>query len=140
MIKILLHAVVGDKYVRKAVSIIVGKPYTQSTPLFCGDTGALTHVGEGSIAVVVIKDVSGGGKFFRWTIRVVIAAAVFTVLGVPVHVSGNKQIQFPVIVVVEKPGGDRPATPRNSCLRRHVREGSVAIVVIQNILSVISDE
>src|SRR5208283_5155602 len=60
----------------------------------------------------------------------------FAVLGVPVHVSGNEQIQFAVIVVVEKSGGDGPAATSHSCLRRHVGEGSVAVVVIQNISSV----
>src|SRR6266404_1074128 len=92
VVKILLHAIVGDKYIRKSVAIVIGECYTQSAPFLDCDTTALAHVGEGCIAIVVIQDVGGGGEFFRWTVCMEIAAAIFTMLCVPLHISSNKQI------------------------------------------------
>jgi hypothetical protein len=43
-------------------------------------------------------------KFFRRTISVIIAAAIFAVLGVPVHVAGDEKIELAVVIVIEESG------------------------------------
>src|SRR5258706_12565901 len=43
------------------------------------------------------------------------------------------------MVIVEKSGGNRPAAPCCSCFRSYIRKGSIAVVVIQNILPITSD-
>src|SRR6202035_868339 len=90
----LLHSVIRYKNIREAILVVVCKSHTQRPSLLRRDTGALAYIGEGSIAIIVIKNVCRGGKFFRRTIGVVIAAAIFVVLCVPLHIAGNEQIYF----------------------------------------------
>src|SRR4030081_954938 len=108
MKQILLHTVIRHKYVGESVAIIVGECYSQCAPFLSCDAGALADIGKGSIPVVVIKNVGGGGKFLRGTISMEISATVFAVLRVPLHISGNKQNRPPLILVAAKTGPHSP--------------------------------
>src|SRR6476660_9448562 len=102
MVEVLLHAVVGDEYVSEAVAIVIGEGHAQGTAFLSRDTGFLADVCKSSVAIIVIENAGGGGKFLRRTICVPVSAAGFAVLRVPFHVAGDEQVQPAIIVVVEK--------------------------------------
>jgi hypothetical protein len=137
--KILLHPIVRHKNVGKSIAIVVSECYAQSAAFFRGDARALADVRKSSIAIVVIENAGGGRKFFRRTIGMIVPAAIFIVFRVPVHVAGYKKIELPVVIVIQKSGGNRPSTRRDARFGRHIREGAVAVIVIQNIFSVTGD-
>src|SRR5713226_8642701 len=136
----LLHAVVGDEDVREAVVVIVGEGHAKSAALLGGDAGFLANVLESAVAAIAIEKVSRWGKFARRAIGSPGPTAGLAVPGVPFHVTGHKEIEMAVIVEVEKTGRDGPAAARDSRFGGDIREGSVAVVVIQDVLSVARDE
>jgi hypothetical protein len=60
--------------------------------------------------------------------------------GVPFHIASHKKIEKAVVVVIEEARGNRPASTRNACFCGYIRERSVAIVVVQDIFSVVGHE
>src|SRR5438045_235976 len=98
----LLHAVVRHEYVSKAIAIVIGECYSQPAALLAGDARFLAHVLESSIALVVIENAGSSGKFFGRAVGVPFATARLAVLGIPLHVARDKQIQFPIIVIIEE--------------------------------------
>ncbi len=60
--------------------------------------------------------------------------------GVPFHITGHKKIEMAVVIEIEKTGGDGPSATRDSRFGGDIREGSIAVVVIQDVLSVARDE
>ena len=58
---------------------------------------------------------------------------------VPLHVTGDKQIQPAVIVVVEKTGRHRPSRVGNTGFGSNVAEGAIAAVAIQHVSPVTGD-
>src|SRR5439155_7651516 len=138
--KVWLHAVVGDEDVHKPVVVIVGECHAQSAPLLDGDAGLLDDVLEGAIAAIAIKKICRGRKFGGRAIGSPSPAASLAMFGVPFHVAGHKKIEMAVVIVVEEARGNRPASSCNACFCGYVRERSVAIVVVQNIFSVVGYE
>ncbi len=65
-----------------------------------------------------------------------IAAANLAVIGVPFHIAGHKKIKMAVIVVIEETRGARPASASDASFGSHVREGAIAIVVIEDVFPV----
>src|SRR5256884_6829481 len=139
-VKVLLHAIVRHEDVRKPRCIGAGKCTAQGAPLLVGDASFLADVLERAIAAIAKKKVCRGGKFGGRTIGSPSPAASLTMFGVPLHVAGNKKMEMAVVVVVEEPRGNRPAAACHACLCGDVGERSVAIVVIQDIFSVVGHE
>ncbi len=61
-------------------------------------------------------------------------------LGVPFHITGHKKIQMAVVVEIKETRGDGPAPARDSCFGSDISEGSVAVVVVEDIFSVAGHE
>ena len=140
MEKILLHAVVGDENIRKAIAVIVGEGNAKSSALFGGDAGALADIFESTIAAIAIEQTGGRGESRRRAVGVPVAATNFVVIGIPFHVARDEKIEMAVIVVVEESCGDGPAAAGDAGLGGYIGEGAIAIVVIQNIFSVTGDD
>src|SRR5579863_1617509 len=100
--QILLHAVVRYINVGKSVSIVVRKRHSETVAFLRRDPRSLAYIFNRSVSAVVVENVGGAGKFSRRTIGVKVAATIFAVLSVPLHVTGNKQIELAVVVIVEK--------------------------------------
>src|SRR6267143_1628741 len=115
-IEILLHAVVGDEYISEAVGIVVGEGHSQSATFFSGDSRFLAYVSKSAAAVIVIQNVAGGGKLFRRAVSVPLSAAGLAVLAVPFHIAGDEEVQFAVVVVVDKSRGYGPSARRHAGL------------------------
>ena len=98
----LLHAVIGHKYIGKAISIVVGKGYTQPATLPGRDSRFLADVLERTVAVIAIEKACGRGEFFGWTVGVPFATARLAVPRIPFHVAGNEQVKLSIIVIIEK--------------------------------------
>src|SRR5579872_591046 len=139
MKQILLHAVVCYIDVGESIAIVVGKGHPEAMPFLSGDARVLTYIFKSSVAPVVIKNVCGARKFSRRTIGVKVAAAVLAVLRVPFHVTRDEQVEFAVVVIIEKSGRDGPTPAGDPGLRGHIGERSVSIVVIENVPAVTGD-
>ncbi len=87
----------------------------------------------------MIKDVRNGGKFRGWTIHGIFVAAGFAVRNRPIEIARNEEIKPPVVVIVEKAGGDRPAARRHTRFCRNVCKCAVSIVVIENVFAEVGD-
>ena len=59
---------------------------------------------------------------------------------VPLEVPGHKEIEIPVIVVIQKAGAHGPAFGLDAGLCGHVGKCSVAIIVVENAAAVVRDE
>src|SRR6267143_540894 len=129
-----------DENVREADVVIVCESHAQSAALPGNDAGFLANVFEGAVAAIAIKKVGCSRKFARRAIGLPGSTAGLAVLGVPFHVAGNKKIEMAVIIVIEKTSRDGPATARDCCSGGDIGERSVAVVVIEDVLSVARDE
>src|ERR1700722_2016375 len=85
----LFHSVIGDKDILKTIAVIVVEGDAQGPPLFGSDTRSLTNISEGSIAVVVVQNISRCGKGPGRAIGLKTAAADFVFRGAPLHISSN---------------------------------------------------
>src|SRR6266496_2697873 len=65
-----------------------------------------------------------------------VAAELELVLAV-IHEAANKQIEPPIVVVIEPDSAGRPSGCRNSCACCDVCECTVAVVVVQNALRIL---
>ena len=136
--------IVGDEDVLPSVIVVVERDDAQPVAALRADAGRFADIGESAVAVVVIE---------RWRLAVEIVgmaiaaharAAVATIevaLRRPVDVVGDDEIESAVIVVIE-PRGARcpPSRVLHACLRGHIGEGAVAIVVIEDAAAVAEDE
>src|SRR5262249_32056068 len=55
---------------------------------------------------------------------------------VPIEIPGDKQIEFAVVIVIEKSCRSRPAASFHTCQRRHVGECPITIIVIEHVTTV----
>jgi hypothetical protein len=107
-------------------------------PLLCGDSRSCTDIFKRSVAAIVKKNVADGrefaGRAVHWISR---GTASLAGLRAPVEIAGNEEIQFSIVVVVEKSCGNGPTACGNPSLRGHVGKRAIAVVVVQNIFPVI---
>src|SRR5271168_4098719 len=89
--EVLLHAVVGDKNVREAISVVVGERNAERLSFFCRNTGPLADVLEGTVAAVPIEQAGRRGKYAGRAIGMPVAAANLVVIGVPFHVASYEE-------------------------------------------------
>src|SRR5260370_20348278 len=137
--KKLLDHVVGDKDIRVAIAIIVGEGYAQCFTFFGGDSGSNADVFKRAISAIVIQDIGDRAKFAGRAIRRLFGAARFTLFDATVEIASNKQIQFAVVIVVQKSRGHGPTTRSDTCLRGDIGKSAVTIVVIQDIFAVVGN-
>src|SRR6185437_3693158 len=144
------RGIVGHQQVHPAVVIDIHKGSGQ-TVVAVGIRDARLHadVGKGAIAVVVEQVVAlsrqaagpahhidptklaeirryGSLSRDRWMI------------GIELHVSRNKQIELPVVVVVTPGRARGPASERDAVLLRYVGKCSVVVVVIEPVAAIVS--
>jgi len=67
------------------------------------------------------------------------AAAEHVLRLVKIAESADEQIEAPVVVVIEPHGAGAPSRSAHAGLGRHVGEGAVAVVVIENAVWILSD-
>src|SRR5260370_33385940 len=68
VIKEALHGVVSHEDVGVSVAVEIGESDAKRFPLYIGDAGFCRHIGEGSLAVVVIQDVCDSMEIVRMAI------------------------------------------------------------------------
>src|SRR6266446_5529710 len=137
--QILLHAIVGNIDVGKSVAIVIGERHTQTVPFLGCNFRALAHILECAVSAIVVENVGGAWKFSGRTVGMKIAAAVFAVLRVPVHVARDEEIQLAVVIIVEKSGRDGPPATPDTRLGGNVSEGAISVVVIENVFAIAGD-
>src|SRR4029077_7279466 len=138
--KILLHAIVGDKNVRKTVAIIIGERNPKSSSLLGREACARADVFKRAIAAISVQKTRGCWKNIRRAIGMPVSTTNFVVIGVPLHVAGYEQIKIAIVVVIKEACGNGPAAACNTCFAGYIGEGAIAIVVIENILAIAGDE
>ena len=128
--------VVGDKDVREAVVIIVGKSHTHATPDVARNASFGRDVLKGPIAAIPVECVGQSFEILRVGVNTQIAVALTAVavkIGSPVSVIDHEQVQPAVVIVVEPAGGNRPLVTLDSRFLRHILELSIAQVAIKNV-------
>src|SRR5438552_7371008 len=60
-------------------------------------------------------------------------------IGIEFHVTGNEQVEKPIVIVITPCGSSGPAAKRNASLFGNVSERPVVIVVIQPIFAEVRD-
>src|SRR5579863_9929612 len=99
----------------------------------------LTDVFEGAVAAIAIKNVGGLREFGGRAVRLPLVAADFAVLGVPEHVAGDEEVEMAVVIVIEEARRTAPASGFDARFGGYVGEGAVAIIVVEDIFSVVRD-
>src|SRR5262249_36288572 len=68
-----------------------------------------------------------------------VLAAVHVALDRPSHAAADKQIELPIVVEIEEPCAGAPAVGGHAGARRDVGEGTVPVVVVQDVAAVLRD-
>src|SRR5258705_4254749 len=105
-----------------------------------GDSGFLAYVSESSIAVVVEEP--AGPRLEDSGNAVMTSSIAFHATAgrrVEFRKLANEQVQLSVIVVIKPDRARTPSLRGDTSFFRHVGESAVAIVAVQNILSVLSN-
>src|SRR6266404_2543211 len=141
--------IVGNVNVRPAVVVQIGSEHAEAkSAVSLEDAGFFADVGESSIAVVVIKNVLAAVESRR-TARdhdaFVEAGTGFgngRGLQVEIDVVGDEEIEVAVAIVVHESAAGVPALAVSGDARffADVREGAVAVVVVENVFSEVGDE
>src|SRR6185437_12978269 len=136
--------IVGDEQVHPAIIIYVGGDHR---PTFAGIVGyakSLTHVSECSVAVVMKK--AAGCRRINARIAVlrlprqcrnVRRTAAMVLRFAEIHEAADEKIELSVVVVIEPYRAGGPAWRCDASFVRYIREGAVAIVVIQNAAAIL---
>ena len=135
--KKLLDHVVGDKNICIAIAIIIREGYAQPFAFLGGNPGSDADIFKRAISAIVIQDIANRCKFAGWAIGGLFGAARLALLDAPIEIASNKQIEFAVVIVIEKPRGDGPTARSNTCLHGDIGKRAVAIVVVQDIFAVV---
>jgi len=137
------HFVVGHENVHPAVVVVVGDSHTHPFSEGLVEAGLFRDVGESAVPVVSEQDVGQGFENVGGAVSAVSglvhsAVVIAVLLERPLEVMGYKEIQLPVVVRIEPAGTglERMARHRNTGFRSHVREGAVAVVVVQDAVAV----
>ncbi len=141
--------IVGDINIGPAIVVEICSQHSEAV----GAAGAensrrVGNVGERAIAVVVIQNVFAAlqsRRSARHHYALVKARARFRhgrSRQIEIDVVGDEQIEFAVAIVVDERAACVPARAfaRHSCLLADVGEGTVTIVVVQNILAEVGNE
>jgi hypothetical protein len=143
--------IVGNIDIGPAVVVQVGGSDAQAiSPHRRPHTGLLTYIGKGSVAVVVVENISTAGQSRR-TARhknsLVSAWSVFRFrsgLQIEVDIVGDEEIEMTILVVIDErcnrysSGSWVPVVSVR--LARDIGEGPVSIVAIERILAVVGDK
>ena len=128
--------VVGDGDVGPAVVVEVGQHHAHALGFRLAHAGRVAHVGEGSVVIIVVElgllpfVVAGMAV---GAIAGPVLAAPEIVLGRPLDVVGDQQVEPAVLVVIEPSGAGGPsAFVRDAGFGGDVGESSVAVVVIED--------
>ena len=105
-------------------------------------------IGEGAVAVVVIEDILAALEARRPTCYLNSFVSTSSglwkrcCLDIEVYVVGDKQIEMAVAVVVEKGAAGVPPCLRlqQARLLCDIRESSIAVVTVENVLAVVADK
>ena len=100
----LAHAVVRDKDIGKSVVIVIGKRDAKRAALKRPYAGAKAYVFKGAVTTIAIEDIRRRRELGWRAIRLPLTAADLAVLGIPLHIPRDKQIEMTVVIVVEEPG------------------------------------
>src|SRR5208283_4179433 len=125
-----LGLIVGNVNVGITIAVVIRGRDAHGAAFVGADSGLVGHVGEGSVAVVVIKAVGLGGVVER--AGIVVGGIVVAILGIELHVAADEEIGTTVTVVIEPSGADRPAVNIDPSFFGHIFEGAVAAVAIEN--------
>src|SRR5947208_7266775 len=130
------HRIVGDKDVREAVVVIIGKRYPQSFAFRVSNASLRGNVGKCSVPIIVIEDVRDALKIVGMAVGPQ-AGFLFSTIAVvpeaPIHITGHEEVEVAVIVVIEKPGARTPSASDNSGAFRYVGERAVPIVMVERV-------
>src|SRR5258708_6211656 len=126
----LFHPIVGDKDVREAIAIIVVKRNAESFALHGGDSRLGAHVSKLPAAFVVVKNIRHAVELIGTAIGMERRSTKDVPADVPVEVACYKQVQAPVVIVIEESGRRRPAARSDARLRCDIRKSPVAVVAV----------
>ena len=127
-------AVAGDENVGPSIFVEVERRDAESVVAVGAiDVCFVGDIFKCAIAAIVVQNVGDGGKFRGRAVHGIFVAAGFAVRHAPIKIAGDKQIEAPVVVIIEKAGGDRPAARRHPCLGGDIRKCAVTIIVVENV-------
>src|ERR1700733_8053281 len=135
------NRVVCDQDVYPTVVIVVGDGHAQSFARLV-DTRLVRYLGELAVAIVVIEENRSGLEDVGVAIGTItgFVLATIDVIKVPLHITGNHQVEAAVIVVVHPGGAGRPAGTGYPRAIGHVSKGAIPIVVIEGAAPITGDE
>ena len=121
--------------------IVVCNGYAQSLSRLV-DTRPVRYLGELAIAIDGIQENRNGLENIRVAIGTTtwFRLAAINVVKVPLHVTGNDEIEASVIVLIHPSGAGCPARTGNPGAISHVRESSISVVVIESAAAMAGNE
>src|SRR5439155_4154410 len=144
VVKKRVQSIVGHEQIGPAVVVVVSRPHGKILALRIVDSHGLRYVCESAIAVVVVENVGSTFVSGRGTTRAHAANdAVPRTIRPYVDVAPNVEIEPAVAVVIKKSGAGMKERPefrsRHAGLVGNICERTVAVVVIENVSTVLSD-
>src|ERR1700691_571822 len=132
--------VVGDKYVRQAVSVVVSYAHSHALARVRTNSRLRRNILECSVAIVQKQLVGQRLVHFRMTIlRPTFGFAVRFFVHIPCHIVHDEKVQQPIIINVHPGAADRPQRPvllvglGQARFSGYVGERSIAVVVIEGV-------
>src|SRR6266508_3198000 len=127
---------VSHEDVSRAVVVVIDDNYAQTAAGVRPDPGSFGNIGEGAVALVMVKRRLLPAKLIRVAVSPVprlLVAAPDVVIRRPCYVIGDREIEFAVPVIIEPGGARRPfAFVRDPGPLGNIREGSVAVVMVED--------
>ena len=128
--------VVGDQDIDAAIAIVIGKCHAHALADVTADSRGFGDVSEGAVSVVVIEGVGEAGVVVGMTMEQSAGAGIAAGglgLRVPHHVVHHEQVEAAIAVGIEPSRRHRPGLTVDACLHRHIFEGAIAAIAIQNV-------
>ena len=135
----ILHRVVGDEQIHPAVVVDVRGDDPKALAGGACDIGSPLDPSEGSVSIVVVKEIGRAFEDARNTIIVHARPAVVAkeVVGFSViDIAADEQVQAAVIIVVEPDGAGCPTRRFHTGAFGDIGKGAVTVVAVKNAVTV----
>src|ERR1035438_622333 len=130
--------VVGDEKVHQAIVVDVGGDDAKSFAWMSGNARLFADVGEGSVAIIVKEKIGHGTEDSRNAVMpLAVGRDTAAVRRVKIHKVANEKVEPAIVVVIEPNRARGPPWHANASLFGDVRKRAVAIVVVENALSIL---
>src|ERR1041384_4312506 len=133
----LLGEIVGDENIRETVSVIVIERDTHSLAFHACNSRGGADIAKTAVAFIVKQQVRRALIPVGPAVGMYGCAAEDIVVEIVSQVSADKGIQFAIVIIIDETRRYRPAAPAYSGLARNIGKCSVAIVAVENVITVI---